>query len=764
MRPSEGRERAAAAAVSLGLIGLTFGWWGTHDAAALTSPQFVTAYGTALTLCAVFTGILLIWRARLIGDASSARIAAAFVYCVPLVTAYALTYPGVVPGLSSQQEGSGWAWFGWRIGWALALTWYAVGRPRWNGNLRRSMIVALASSCGVVVLAFSGKLPDWYDPVTRAHLPPVFVAYGITVAVTAVALVCLLRMKPLTTINAWLTVPLIANLVVGVLGMVNGARFGGLADASRLLAVVSAGIVVWALVSEFARLLTRASSLDRFMTMAQYASNIVYLLDARGACIYMNPRWTETTGQPVEEALSTDWMHLVQPDDLVRTGPERAGGLASGQRYEYEVRYRSVDDSYRWHLVSKTPTFDSAGELDGWYAVATDIDAQHRAHEQLAELYAREHHIAQTLQSAFIPPFLPQVAGLRFQAVYRPALREPELGGDWYDVFVLHDGRIVLSIGDVSGHGVDAAIAMVRLRETLRAVTGFNDSDPGLILQMADRAFAGTHPETIATVALAIYDPLTRRLVRSSAGHPAPVLFRDGVTTFLNAGLGLPLGVQSDSTFVSETHVLENGDTLVFYTDGLIEGDRDMIAGERRLAGMLARHADDAEQIVTGTLRGEQRDDVALLTLSLLGSGPRTSWHFQADDATSATDARIAFVSHLQNRGIDPELVMTAERVFGELVANVVRHAPGPIEIDLTWRDDEPFLAVRDRGPCFEAASVTLPEDPFAECGRGFFIIANTASPPVVTPRPGGGNEVVVALVKSVLQDNIDPSAKMSPC
>jgi PAS domain S-box-containing protein len=198
---------------------------------------------------------------------------------------------------------------------------------------------------------------------------------------------------------------LIANLAVGALGLFNSARFGGLADASRLLAVVSSGIFVWALVAEFARLLTRASSLDRFMTMARYASNVVYLLDSSGACIYMNQRWEETTGQPMEEALGTGFTNLVHPDDLARTQPERAAGIASGERYEYELRYRCADGSYRWHLVSNTPTFDSAGQLDGWYAVSTDIDAQHRAHDQLAELYAREHRIAQTLQSAFIPRF-----------------------------------------------------------------------------------------------------------------------------------------------------------------------------------------------------------------------------------------------------------------------------------------------------------------------------------------------------------------------
>jgi len=627
MRPSDDRERIAAIGVSLALVIVALSWSLSHHGATLTSPQFVTAYVTTLTLCSLFTAILLIWRARLIGDASSVRIAAAFVYSAPLVFAYALTFPGVIPALVSEREASGWVWFGWRIGWAIALIWYAQARPRRHGGFRRNLVAALLVSAGVAALALSGKLPDWYVPESGAHLPPNLIAYWIMIAVTAAALGGVLRMKPMTTLNAWLIVPLVANITVAVLGLADRARFGGSSDASRLLAVVTSAIVVWALVSEFARVLS--------------------------------------------------------------------------------------------------------------------------AHDRLEELYAREHRIAQTLQGAFVPPFLPNVRGLKFQTVYRPALRENELGGDWYDAFVLRDGRIALCIGDVAGHGIDAAIAMVRLRETLRAVTGFDDTDPGAILRLANRAFMDTLPDTIATAAFAIYDPPTRRLVHACAGHPPPALVKNGLTTFLNGSAGLPLGVRLDSTFASTSLVLEAGDMIVFYTDGLIEVDRDVVAGERRFADTLARYANDVERVVSETLGGEQHDDVALLALSLLDARAPAAWHFESDDAGSATDARFAFVSYLQRRNLDPDLVATAELVFGELVANVVRHAPGPIEIDLAWGDDTPVLAVRDRGPHFDVGSLALPEDDFAESGRGLFIITNAASPPVVTARPGGGNEVAVALATS---------------
>src|SRR5580693_5114981 len=100
-RPSEMRERLAALVCAILLVGSALAWATQHRLAAFTSPQFATFYGATLTLCALFAAILLVWRARLIGDASSARVAAAFIFCVPLVAAYALTYPGIIAAFAS---------------------------------------------------------------------------------------------------------------------------------------------------------------------------------------------------------------------------------------------------------------------------------------------------------------------------------------------------------------------------------------------------------------------------------------------------------------------------------------------------------------------------------------------------------------------------------------------------------------------------------------------------------------------------------------
>ena len=569
-------------------------------------------------------------------------------------------------------------------------------------------------------------------------------ANPILIAATLVALVALLHFRSTGSLDIWLSVSLVPLITSTILGTATHSRLSEIAEISRMLTLASSIIVVCALFVEFARLLERSSLIERFMSMAESAGTIVYLLDSSGKVTYLNRRWVELTGQSLESALVEGWKGIVHPDDIRKNASYRENVIATKRSYRVEQRYRMADGKYRWLLSAATPVFDFDGKL-AYYGTLTDIDAQRRALDEVAELYEREHRISKMLQTAFLPAFLPELEGITFQAVYRPAVHESEVGGDWYDVFSLRNGRLALSIGDVFGHGLEAATTMVRLRETLRAVTGFVDTDAALVLQMADRAFTASHVDGIASAVFAIYDPVTRELSVASAGHPPPALLRGGNVTFFRNG-GIPLGVQPDSAYTAENLVLEEGDVLALYTDGLTEVNRDLVEGERRLGELLRRHAADADKLVEKALQDAQRDDVALLTLTVCDATARPSWHFKSDDAASAADARTAFTSHLRRRNVDPEIVTAAELVFGELVGNVVRHAPGPIEIDLLWRAELPLIIVRDRGPSFEIGEIELPVDDFTEHGRGLYLVSRFASRPTVVPRPGGGNEVVVEL------------------
>jgi PAS domain S-box-containing protein len=732
------RERLLASGLALCLVAFAMAWYRGIARPPHTLAIFV-ALGSALCLCGLFATVLGIWRARLIRDVASARLAAALAYTVPVLTLYVVAFAVGAPG---QQDAALWAAIGWNVGWSSFLIWYACSPPH-RGDLLKALVVGIGASAVMVVVALSGVLPAPFRgtvPLNDAWQWSALLRLFLTLA----ALAMLMRYRRRTSLDLWLRVSLVPLIIAMVYAAFLRSSVSPEAQVVRVFTLISSIIVVCGLISEFARMVQRSSLVERFMTMAESAGTIVYLLDAGGAVTYMNRRWTDVTGQRVADALGEGWRMVLHPDDLRKNATTRAACMALRRPYRVEQRYRQANGDYRWYLSAATPVMDVDGKL-AWYGTVTDIDAEHRALTEVEALYAREQRVSKMLQTAFLPSFLPELEGLALQGVYRPALHETEVGGDWYDVFTLHDGRLALSIGDVFGHGLEAATAMVRLRETFRASTAFTNKDPAVVLQTVDRVFASSHPETIASAVFAIYDPAERRLSMASAGHPPPALLRSGNVYFVGRS-GVPLGVDSQSSFNVSTIILEEQDTVAFYTDGLTEANRDAVDGERQLASLLRVHAEDPERLVDHVVRGAQRDDIALLILSVVDTKAQPSWHFRSDDAASAEDARSAFTAHLRRRNVDREIIPVAELVFGELVGNVVRHAPGPIDVELTWRGERPRLIVRDRGPTFKVGEIALPSDDLIDHGRGLYIVSQFASTPVVTPRPGGGNEVVVEL------------------
>lgn len=143
------------------------------------------------------------------------------------------------------------------------------------------------------------------------------------------------------------------------------------------------------------------------------------------------------------------------------------------------------------------------------------------------------------------------------------------------------------------------------------------------------------------------------------------------------------------------------------------------------------------EALLQEQSRKNEEDDASL----------QAGWTFMSDDAASAGSARTEFLAQLQSRHVAPTVLTNAELVFGELVGNVVKHAPGKLEIELFWTPQGgPVLIVRDRGPSFDLANVELPVDDLAEGGRGFFLINSLGSRPLVVRRSNGGTQVTVAL------------------
>lgn len=239
-----------------------------------------------------------------------------------------------------------------------------------------------------------------------------------------------------------------------------------------------------------------------------------------------------------------------------------------------------------------------------------------------AQSFAREHRVATMLQRALLPTSLPHTDAVQFSSAYSAVASHQgqAVGGDWYDAFALEGGRIALSMGDVAGHGVEAAVSMGVVRQAIRAAA-LESHGPKDVLAHANRVVMLEHAHPMITALFGIYNPHTFELTYSLAGHPPPiVLHADGTVQVLN-GSGPPLGDVFDEVLLEQQRrTLDPGTTLVFFTDGLIEYERDVFRAEQRLHDVLAARRflaepNPAQAIIDAVLDAPQRDDIAVLVL-----------------------------------------------------------------------------------------------------------------------------------------------------
>ena len=247
-----------------------------------------------------------------------------------------------------------------------------------------------------------------------------------------------------------------------------------------------------------------------------------------------------------------------------------------------------------------------------------------RANARLQEVTSRTHDLALSLQEAMLAtPDLPEHPEIAVR--YRPALRGLNACGDWYDVVDVPDGRLGLSVGDVVGHGVAAASVMGMLRSALSAAIRVADG-PNRALETLGLYARAQEGATATTTFVCQVFPASRILTYSSAGHPPPVLTgADGTQRFLDRATDPPLGVRLEHVPRPQATVeYRTGDTLVMYTDGLIERrEEDIDVGLRRLAAAVRqlRHLPPeelADELLAAMANpAGQEDDVSLMVTRL---------------------------------------------------------------------------------------------------------------------------------------------------
>jgi GAF domain-containing protein/anti-sigma regulatory factor (Ser/Thr protein kinase) len=377
-------------------------------------------------------------------------------------------------------------------------------------------------------------------------------------------------------------------------------------------------------------------------------------------------------------------------------------------------------------------------------SLATEVASRTGVALSNATRFQREHVVAEVLQRAVLPDSLPAVDGLRLDAEYRAGVAGSYAGGDWYDVFELGNDSIFFSVGDVMGKGAPAAALMGQVRSAIRAYAVSGQS-PTEVLSSLDRLFNTLVEDRVVTAVVGTITPSTGRVVLSNAGHPPPLVVRgDGTVTFcpLQHSLLIAAGLNGAPRPGDEL-VLDSGDSLVMYSDGLIERRGELITnGMERLgtaATVIAKSGwpDRAAVTFASMLSNEERaDDVVVLCINYLGV---TAEGITAHPVGTTRDgmatlhlepvvestpvARHWMAAHL--RELPSDVSSCAALLTSELVTNAVLHAATPMCVTLHILPDRIRVDVADGSSSFPAIK-DYGRD--AATGRGLTLFNTLAS------------------------------------
>jgi serine phosphatase RsbU (regulator of sigma subunit)/anti-sigma regulatory factor (Ser/Thr protein kinase) len=357
------------------------------------------------------------------------------------------------------------------------------------------------------------------------------------------------------------------------------------------------------------------------------------------------------------------------------------------------------------HIGTTTPRTFSEDEVELLQLVGDRV-----ALALQVRLADRARVVIDAFQRTFMPDVLPQVPGLRIATRYLPASSAVGIGGDWYDAFSLPSGEIVFVIGDVAGHGMDAASLMGKMRNALRA-QALGGGSPRDIVTRADRFHRHFGQGELLTLLVGVVAPDLGTFRFVSAGHSPPLLVApEGASFPSRERSNPPIGFGEASTFVEEVLPLNPGTSVMLFTDGLIERrDESLDAGLERLRSTAERMvkgqnlneavADLVEQVL-GV--GRPTDDVALVLFHRDATSNNKLEFTMEARARSLATTRHAFSRWLEDNGISRRVAMEVVTAVSEASANAVEHAYGPIGglifLSATFDADLVDVLIRDSG------------------------------------------------------------------
>jgi serine phosphatase RsbU (regulator of sigma subunit) len=360
---------------------------------------------------------------------------------------------------------------------------------------------------------------------------------------------------------------------------------------------------------------------------------------------YIEEVWNQTNLELVDEIFDRYISH--QPDgSVLERGPEDVKRFVSEFRAAFPDLRINIDEQIAEGdkvVIRATLRGTHQGEFRGMAPTGKEIedkgftdfrfseegkvveswDSYYSQLSLMRQSIEQELRVARSIQQAFLPKGVPPLEGWQISPLYQPAR---EVGGDFYDFHLLSGGRLGLVVGDATGKGVPAALVMSTTCGMLRAVAqALDSSSPGEMLQRVNEALVPSIPANMfVTCFYVILDPKRGSLRYANAGHDVPYLHRNGEAEELRAR-GMPLGLMPGMSYEEKEIVLDAGETVLFYSDGLVEAHdpKGEMFGFPRLRALIGEHGEERslgdlllEELYSFVGEGwEQEDDITLLTL-----------------------------------------------------------------------------------------------------------------------------------------------------
>jgi serine phosphatase RsbU (regulator of sigma subunit)/anti-sigma regulatory factor (Ser/Thr protein kinase) len=651
---------------------------------------------------------------------------------VALSTLLTLAFLPMMPPTAALGTGAGWALAGVIVA-AQAATVRWLADTRRQATFGQLLVVAYAGVAGVVLLEWlaGGHSPYmllfmlWLATGVGVH-PPRRAGPFLAIVLAAGALPLLYGGRDASTARdvaatdlLWLAVGLVLMLLIANVRAQRLRLRSGERSAVRRAEEASRRVRSLEQVTDVA-----LAQLPLDELLAELLTRISAVLDLDAAAIFLldedRPELVVRASHGLGDAAGADG------DVRVKVGEGCAGRVAAERRAlrldDIETTH-DLDPLFRSTAVRALLAVPLAvdGRVIGVVQIGTCRERRFSDDDQrLLQLAAdrisqaiertrlneRAHQVAETLQRALLPDRLPEMPGVALAARYLAGGPGTDVGGDWYDVVRLTDGRVMAVMGDVVGRGIPAAALMGQLRNAFRVYAQEHD-EPAEILNRMNVLLHQVGPGQMATAVAMVFEPASGSLCFAAAGHPPPVVLRPGGgASFLEAPPAVPLGVLPYGRYRVYEGVLEPGAGVLLYTDGLVESrGLPLTLGLEQLRASVGCGPADAEALcdhVLATLlpNGAPGDDVALLALwSAPVGGPQLHLEPRADPD------ELAGVRHTLERWLEAANVDERDRdritlATNEACMNAIEHAGATeaFEVHAALGEREVDVTVRDRG------------------------------------------------------------------